>query len=335
MMQAVRLHRTGGPEVLTLEDVPTPVPGPGQALVKVAYAGVGMPDVLVRTGRYAWMPPMPAIPGIEVTGEVCELGSGVDPAWLGQQVWVSARDLPFRGNGYAQYLVAPVAALNALPAHADLKLACCLSNYQVAWHLLHSAPRGTWYGSVLVWAAAGGVGSAVVDIARHLGKQVIGLTTDAHKQALVRRMGAQEVLDHRSPQADLLKSIQALTGGTGVDLVLDPVGGPGFARNVDFLAPLGMAINYGLLQGHPSAGYADALKARFGDSLAFRYFSMHTFDNRPDVRQRVTQILLDWLASGQIKPHVHDVLHLSQAPQAHVWLESGQVCGKLLLSPWD
>jgi NADPH2:quinone reductase len=293
-----------------------------------------MPDVLVRTGRYAWMPPMPAIPGIEVTGEVCELGAGVDPEWLGLKVWVSARDLPFRGNGYAQYLVAPTAALNPLPAQVDLKLACCLSNHQVAWHLLHSAPRGTWYQSVLVWAAAGGVGSAVVDIARHLGKQVIGLTTDEHKQEMVRRMGAQAVLDHRQPQSDLLQAIRSITGGAGVDLVLDPVGGPQFERNIDFLAPLGMVINYGLLQGHPGPGYADALKARFGDSLAFRYFSMHTFDERPDVRKHVTRILLDCLAKEQIRPHVHDVLPLAQAALAHEWLESGQVCGKLLLNPW-
>lgn len=332
-MKAVRLHRTGGPEVLTLEEVPTPEPGPGQVLIRVAYAGVGMPDVLVRTGRYAWMPPMPAIPGIEVTGEVCELGAGVSSEWRGQAVWVSARDLPFRGNGYAEYLLAPLAALNPLPPQVDLKAAACLSNYQVAWHLLHSAPRGTWYEQVLVWAAAGGVGSAVVDIARHLGKRVLGLTSDAHKQDLVRRMGAEQVLDHRRPQDELVRAIRDFSGGEGVDLVLDPVGGPRFERNIDYLAPLGMAVNYGLLQGHPSAGYADALKARFGDSLAFRYFSMHTFDDRPDVRKQVTLILIDWLASGAIRPHVHDVLPLDQAPLAHEWLESGRVCGKLLLKP--
>ncbi len=333
-MKAIRLHRTGGPEVLTLEEVPTPDPGPGQVLIRVAYAGVGMPDVLVRTGRYAWMPPMPAIPGIEVTGQVSALGPDVDPSWLGRSVWVSARDLPFRGNGYAQYLSAPLSALHPLPPQVDLKQAACLSNYQVAWHLLHSAPRGTWYDHVLVWAAAGGVGSAVVDIARHLGKRVLGLTTDTHKQDLARHMGAEQVLDHRRPQADLARAVREFSGGEGVDLVLDPVGGPHFERNIDFLAPLGLAVNYGLLQGHPGAGYADALKARFGDSLAFRYFSMHAFDHRPDVRKQVTQILIDWLATGAIRPHVHDVLGLDQAPLAHGWLESGRVCGKLLLKPW-
>lgn len=333
-MKAIRLHQTGGPEVLTLEEVPTPDPGPGQVLIRVAYAGVGMPDVLVRTGRYAWMPPMPAIPGIEVTGEVCALGLEVPPHWRGQAVWVSARDLPFRGNGYAQYLLAPLTALHPLPPQVDLKQAACLSNYQVAWHLLHSAPRGTWYDHVLVWAAAGGVGSAVVDIARHLGKRVLGLTSESHKQDLVRRMGAQQVLDHRRPQAELVRAVRDFSGGAGVDLVLDPVGGPQFERNIDYLAPLGMAVNYGLLQGHPTPGYADVLKARFGDSLAFRYFSMHTFDHRPDVRKQVTQILIDWLASGAIRPHVHEVLGLDQAPLAHEWLESGRVCGKLLLKPW-
>lgn len=332
-MQAIRLHQTGGPEVLALEEVPTPTPGPGQVLVEVAYAGVGMPDVLVRTGRYAWMPPMPAIPGIEISGVVCEVGTDVPADLIGQRVWVSARDLPFRGNGYAQFLLAPIEALHVLPENVGLQQAACLSNYQVAWHLLHSAPRGTWYQHVLVWAAAGGVGSAVVDIARMLGKTVVGLTRGPEKQALVRQLGAAQALDYRQDHAALTQAVLSLSEGRGMDLVLDPVGGPDFARNVDFLAPLGLLVNYGLIKGHPSDDYANALKSRFGDSLAFRYFSMHTFDQQPQVRREVTRTLLEWLGAGAIRPHIHDVLPLREAATAHQWLESGQVCGKLLLKP--
>ena len=127
--------------------------------------GVSMPEVLVRRGTYAWMPPLPTIPGIELSGTVVEQGRGVTEPAVGSPVFVSAHDLPVRAGCYAEYIGVPAAAAHLLPPGCELEAAACLSNYQVAYHLLHSAARGATAECVLIHTAAGGVGSAAVQLA--------------------------------------------------------------------------------------------------------------------------------------------------------------------------
>ncbi|MCJ7492755.1 MAG: alcohol dehydrogenase catalytic domain-containing protein, partial [Deltaproteobacteria bacterium] len=170
-MKAILFDRPGPPEVLRYTDTPKPVPGPGQVLVRAHSIGVSMPEILVRRGEYAWMPPLPAIPGIEMSGVVEALGEGVTSLRVGQPVFVSARELPVRGGCYAEYLAANADALYLLPQGTDLEAAASLSNYQVAWHLLHSAPCGMRYQSVLATGAAGGIGSAIVQLGKVDGKR--------------------------------------------------------------------------------------------------------------------------------------------------------------------
>src|SRR6266508_1514472 len=137
-MKAIQIARTGGPDVLAYVELPTPVPGPNDVLVKAHAIGVNMPETLVRKGTYAWMPPLPAIPGIEMSGTIAECGPGVADRAVGEPVFVSARDLPVRAGCYAEYIAVPSQAAHALPPGCDLEAAACLSNYQVAWHLLHT-----------------------------------------------------------------------------------------------------------------------------------------------------------------------------------------------------
>src|SRR4051812_18341304 len=164
-MKAILLRRTGDPSVLEYGEVPTPRPGPGEVLVKADTIGVSMPETLVRKGTYAWMPPLPAIPGIEMSGTIAETGpsvlnSSVSDREVGENVFVSARDLPVRAGCYAEYIAVPARAAHRLPPGVDLEAAACLSNYQVAWHLLHTAARGVEARTVLVHTAAGGGGRA-------------------------------------------------------------------------------------------------------------------------------------------------------------------------------
>jgi NADPH2:quinone reductase len=133
-MKAILLSRTGDPSVLEYVDVPTPSPKPGEVLVKADTIGVGRPEFMVRRGVYPWMPPLPAIPGIEMAGTVAEAGPGARRFRSGQKVYVSARELPVRAGCYAEYIAVPERALFALPSNIDLEAAACLSNYQVAWH---------------------------------------------------------------------------------------------------------------------------------------------------------------------------------------------------------
>jgi len=330
-MKAIQIRTTGGPEVLEFVDLPSPKPKDDEVLVKAHSIGVGMPDVLVRTGRYPWMPPMPAVIGIEMAGHVVDKGSKVTTLEVGDAVFVSARELAFRGNCYAQFLCANANAVYSLPSGVDLEAAACLSNYQVAWHLLHSAPNGHRYSSVLVWAAAGGVGSAIVELARIAGKKIIAIAGSSEKCSFVMDLGANASINYKTE--DVADRIAKLTGDKGVDLVLDPVGGQEFYRNFSYLAPLGLVINYGMLQGIPDPSYAAAMQQRFGDSLGFRFFSMHVFDKSADRRRAAMDALLPMLASGTIPPKISKRMPLKDARQAHELFDSGKILGKLLLKP--
>ncbi|MFN0301030.1 MAG: zinc-dependent alcohol dehydrogenase family protein [Burkholderiales bacterium] len=311
--------------------MPTPVPGPGEVLIRAHAIGVCMPEVLVRRGEYYWMPPLPTIPGIEMSGIVEAIGEGVTSIECGSPVFVSARELPHRSGCYAEYRTAPAEAVYRLPAAVDLDAAACLSNYQVAWHLLHSATRGMPFETVLVPAAAGGVGSAIVQLARVAGKQVLGVVSSPEKAAFAERMGAKASINHRTE--DVTSRVKALTNGAGVDLILDPVGGPGTLAQFDRLAPFGMLIHYGMLAGWASGDLLGALKPRFADCLAFRTFSMHAFDADRTQRRNATEALIALLADRCLQPPIHTRLPLADAARAHTMLESGTVLGKLLLKP--
>jgi NADPH2:quinone reductase len=329
-MKAILLDRPGPPEVLRYTDTPTPIPAAGQVLVRAHTIGVSMPEILVRRGEYAWMPPLPAIPGIEMSGTVVSLGKAVKSLKVGQPVFVSARELPVRAGCYAEYLAANAEALYPLPRGTDLEAAAALSNYQVAWHLLHSAPRGMPYESVLATGAAGGIGSAIVQLGKLSGKRVIGLVDTEEKAAFVRTLTDAAI---NSRGENVTERVRELTGGKGVDLILDSIGGTGFVAHFERLAPFGLVVSYGQLDGHPIGDVLSAMRKRMGDSLSLRMFSMHTFDQDRRRRREATEELLRLLAAGRIKPLISVRLPLAEAARAHALIESGQVLGKLVLKP--
>lgn len=330
-MKAILLSRPGGPSALEYVDVPTPVPGNGEILVRADTIGVSMPEVLVRRGTYNWMPPLPTIPGIEMSGAVAAHGPNITAPAIGQPVFVSARDLPVRAGCYAEYIAVPARAAYPLPDGCSLEAAACLSNYQVAYHLLHTAARGVAAESVLIYNAAGGVGSAAVQLAVLGGKSVIGVAGSDAKTRAVVELGAGQAINYRDE--DVVRRVMHSTGGRGVDLILDPIGGKGFARNFTMLAPLGMVISYGRLDGPPEVDLISAMRANASASPALRFFTIHSFDNRPDIRAATMKALLGHLAAGEIQPLIYDQLPLAQAARAHEMLESGQVIGKILLKP--
>ncbi len=330
-MKAILLDRPGPPEVLRYAEIPTPVPAAGQVLVRAHTIGVSMPEILVRRGEYAWMPPLPAIPGIEMSGSVVMVGDGVTSLKIGQPVFVSARELPVRGGCYAEYLAANADALYPLPRETDLEAAAALSNYQVAWHLLHSAPCGMRYESVLATGAAGGIGSALIQLGKLDGKQMIGLVDSEEKATFVRSLSADSAINSRAE--NVTERLRELTGGAGADLILDSVGGAAFATHFERLAPLGLVVSYGMLDGPPAGDVLGSMRRRMGDSLGLRTFSMHVFDQDRRRRREATGKLLRLLSAGKIKPMISARLPLAEAARAHALIESGQVLGKLVLKP--
>ena len=332
-MKAILLTRTGDPSVLDYVDVPTPKPKAGEVLVKADTIGVSRPELLVRAGTYKWMPPMPAIPGIEMAGTVAELGAEVNGLAIGQKIYVSARELPHRAGCYAEYIAVPQRALRVLPPHTDLEAAACLSNYQVAYHLIHTATRGVPGQSALIDGASGGLGSAAVQLAKLAGMTAIALVSSAERVRALKDYGADHAIDYTAE--DVAARVAKITRGKGVDLVLNAAGGEQLNRQVAMLAPFGLAVSYGKLQAplkDDLLGQLDYGPA-YEQSPAIRFFTMHTFDSRPEYRAESMRYLIDRLAKGDIKPLIHARLPLKNARWAHEMLEARQVIGKVLLKP--
>ena len=332
-MKAILLTRTGDPSVLEYVEVPTPKPKAGEVLVRADTIGVSRPELLVRRGTYQWMPPLPAIPGIEMAGTVAEPGPDATGFAPGDKVYVSARELPARAGCYAEFIAVPARALFRLPPKTELAAAACLSNYQVAYHLLHTATRGAPGKTVMIDGAAGGLGSAAVQLAKLAGMTAIGLVGGADRVRALRAFGADHAIDHTAE--DVPARVAAITQGVGVDLILDAAGGPKFADNLAMLAPFGLAVSYGRLHGPPEANLLAALENGPGylNSTAVRVFTMHTLDDKPALRAESMNYLIARLDEGAIRPLIHARLPLKDARRAHEMLEARAVIGKILLKP--
>lgn len=330
-MKAVRFHSFGGPKALSVDDLPDPEPGPGEVRVRAEAIGVGVPDILMRRGNYEWIPPLPVIPGNEMAGIVDSLGEGVETIAVGDRVYVNSRELPQRGGGYAEAIVAPAKAVFTMPDGVDPAQAMALGNYQLAWLLLNyaSAPRSGDH--ILVHAAAGGVGSALVQVAKSMGLRVFGISGSKAKAEFVLAQGADAVIERNA--GDIGTRVADLTDGDGVDFIYDSVAGPGLSDDFAMLAPMGTVIMFGYLGGDPDPDLFAPMRAKFGDSIGFRLFSIHVLDDKPVIRRGAMKSAMAALAAGEIAPHVHATMPLAEAAAAHHLLESGQVTGKLVLVP--
>lgn len=330
-MKAIVVRNPGGPEALERVELPLPEPGQGQVRIKAMAIGVGRPDALIRTGRYKWMPPLPAIPGNEVAGIVDALGPGARDVSVGDRVLLSARELAQRGGGYADHVVAPAEALYALPASIGFVDAVSLPNYQLAQALLFGCGGVGTPRSVLLTAAAGGVAVAMVQLARSRGLRVIATASTEAKRAFVLDNGADAALE--PTPASLAQRVMALTGGRGVDLALDPIGGDLFIACLHALAPLGMAVSYNIVGGAPSADVFAELRSLLGRSLAVRTFSMHTFDADVAGRRALMHAAIDAMASGAVRAPRATLLPLAEARRAHQLLDESDTVGKIVLQP--
>ena len=338
-MKMIRIDSPGGLDVLQYVDAPKPVAGPGDVLVRAQAIGVGKPDLLIRQGSYRWMPPLPATPGNELAGIVEALGDGVSGLRVGQSVLVSSRELPQRGGCYAEFIRVPAASVYPLPETITSEDAVSLPNYQLAGALLHEATAGWRPKSVLVHGAAGGVATAIIQLAAVEGIAVIGTASTDEKCRFALASGARDVIQYRRDgiaereRDNLADRVRELTGGHGVDLVLDHVAGPRFTDNLDLLAPLGLLVSYNALAGLPEKDLFAEMRRLVGRSLAVRCFSIHTLDAMPEVRRRLMQHAIDLLAAGRIRPPAPVVLPLSQARRAHEMLERAETLGKVVLRP--
>ena len=321
-MKAIRFHRLGGPEVLQLDEVEKPTPERGEALVKIHAAGVNFADTLFRRGMYLVQPQFPQIPGAEASGVVEAVGEGAPAGLVGKPV-------AFLGQqAYAEYAAVNAKQLIPLPERMSLEDGAAFPLQALtAYHLLFTMDQARSGRIVLIHAAAGGVGLLAVQMAKLAGATVFATTSTEEKAALVRGMGADEVILYN--RTDFAAEVARLTGGQGVDLVLDSVGQATFAGSLKSLAPFGHHVSYGAASGRPDP--LDVLTF-YENSIKVSAFWLMTAQRLPDLARASTTKVIEWIMAGKLKLVVGLRLPLAEAAEAHRRLEGRETTGKILLA---
>jgi NADPH2:quinone reductase len=322
-MKAIQVKECGGAERMLYVDVPTPQPGPQQAHIKVAAAGVNFIDVYFRTGLYK--ADLPTTLGMEGAGVVDAVGpdtAGIQP---GDRVaWAMTR------GSYAEYAVVPAAQLVKVPEGTDLNTAAAaMLQGMTAHYLTHSSFPLKSGDTCLVHAAAGGAGRLIVQMAKMLGARVFGTVSTEAKAALARAAGIDEVIFYT--QQDFEVEVKRLTGGRGVDVIYDSVGVTTFLKGLNCIRPRGMMVLFGQSSG-PVAPFDPGMLNAKGSLFLTRPSLGHHCATREELLWRAGDVL-GWIASGKLKLQIDRTYKLADAAQAHRDLESRATAGKLLLLP--
>lgn len=320
-MKAVRVHRFGGPEVLQFEDVPLPEPGPGEARVRMEYAGVNFIDIYHRTGLYP--SPLPFTPGVDGAGVVDAVGPDVNNVQKADRVAYAMST-----GSYAEMAIIDAWKLVPVPEGMDLGVAtAAMVQGLTAHYLTRSTFRITPEHTVLVHAAAGGVGLLLVQLAKRIGARVIGTVSTAAKAQAAKAAGIDEAIVYT--EQDFETEVKRMTAGRGVDVVYDSVAKATFEKSLKCLVPRGMLVLYGQSSG-PVTSLDPLLLAKSGSLFLTRPTLGHYCRDRKELLERAEDVF-SWIASKQLKITIHREFPLHNAGDAHRLLEQRQTSGKLLL----
>ncbi|MET7377390.1 NADPH:quinone oxidoreductase family protein [Streptomyces sp. NPDC005526] len=317
-MQAWQVHENGEPsEVMRLEEVERPTPGDGQVLLRVRAANVNFPDALLCRGQYQVRPPLPFTPGVEICGETED----------GRRV-IANPALPH--GGFAEYVVADAGAVLPAPdALDDAEAAALHIGYQTGWFGLHRRAHLQAGETLLVHAAAGGVGSAAVQLGKAAGATVVGVVGGAGKAAVARELGCDVVIDRHTE--DVVTAVKEATGGRGADVVYDPVGGAAYAQSAKTVAFEGRIVVVGFASGTiPSPALNHALVKNY--AILGLHWGLYNTKN-PKLIQHCHEQLTELAAQGAIKPLVSERVPLSAAASAVQRVADGTTTGRIAVLP--
>ena len=324
-MTGIEITQPGGPEQLAPTSRPVPTPGPGELLVKVEAAGVNRPDVLQRQGNYAPPPGASDLPGLEIAGTVAALGPGVAGWKLGDRVTAL-----LAGGGYAEYATAPVPQCLPVPKGLSMVEAAAIpETFFTVWTNVFERGRLRPGESFLVHGGSSGIGTTAIQLAQAWGARVFATAGDAAKCRACERLGAERCVDYKTE--DFVKVIMDLTGGKGVDVVLDMVGGDYTARNIQLLAMEGRSVQIATLHGAKvEINLAQIMMKRL--TLTGSPLRARTVEQKGAVAKAVRENVWPWLESGKVKPVIFKTLPLMQAADAHRLMESSAHIGKIVLT---
>ncbi|MBN2552280.1 MAG: quinone oxidoreductase [Spirochaetales bacterium] len=322
-MKAIRIEKNGGPEVMNLAELPVPEAAAGQALVRIEAAGVNFIDVYQRTGLYPVQ--LPYVLGLEGSGTVEKTGPGVETLQAGDRVaWSGAP------GTYAEYAAVPADRLVKIPEKIDFPEAAAAMLQGMTAHYLAVDTYPIRSGdTVLIHAAAGGVGQLLVQVARRRGARVLATVSTEAKAELARKAGADEVILYS--REDFEQRVKSLTGGAGVDAVYDSVGQTTFLKSLACLKPRGMLVSFGQSSGKVT-NFDPAMLGSGGSLYLTRPSLFHYIADRQSLERRASEVL-DWIAGGELVLHIGQRLPLRDAAEAHRRLEARKTTGKVLLIP--
>jgi NADPH:quinone reductase len=324
-MKAIQLTEFGGPEVLKYVDVEKPNPKSNEVLIEVKAVGVNYADTARREGQYVVKTTLPFIPGAEVAGVVVEVGENVTGVQVGTRVVTL-----IESNGYAEYAVAHERSLIPLPEAVDFEYAVALPLQGLsAYHILKTMGRLEQGESVLVHAAAGGVGTIAVQLAKLFGAgKIIATASTDEKLALAKELGADEVVNYT--EAGWEEKVLNLTDGKGVDVALEMAGGDIFQKTLACLAPFGRVVIYGVASGEQSRLYPSSLMAKNQSVIGF---FLPQIMRKPQLFQSSLVELLSFVNNGSLKLTIGGTFPLNEAASVHALLQGRKTKGKLILIP--
>lgn len=321
-MKAIRIHETGGPEVMHLEEVEIPTPAQGEVLIKVAAAGINYADIAQRRGAYLTRTRTPMTLGFEVSGTIEALGPQTSAPPAGTRV------IAFVEGGYAEYAIASSSTIIPIPETLDFPHAAAFAVQGLtAYQTLRESGRLQTGESVLVQAAAGGVGTLAVQLAHLMGAgKVIGTASNEQKLELVRRLGADAAINYT--QDDWVEQVKKATGGRGVDIVLEVVGGTVTDQALQTLAPFGRLVVIGAASGERAQFSAIQLMYK---NLSVVGYWLTAWMSRPDRIAAATLDLMQYLATGNLQIIVGQTYPLADAAEAHRAITDRRTTGKVVL----
>jgi NADPH:quinone reductase len=324
-MIAISIAKPGGPEVLRPIEMPLPQPGPREVLIRVAAAGVNRPDLMQREGKYPPPPGASDIPGLEVAGTIVACGPDTLRWRDGDRVCALVS-----GGGYAEYCVAPDVQCLPVPPAVDLLSAGGMpETFFTVWTNVFDRGRLREHETFLVHGGASGIGTTAIQMARAFGARVFATAGTAEKCAACERLGADRAINYKTE--DFVALLMSLTGSRGIDVILDMVGAPYFARNVDLLALEGRLLQIAVLHGAKAEiNLVRMLRQRLtiiGSTLRSR-----TVDEKGAIAAAVEKSVWPLVEAGKIRPIVYATFPLRQAAEAHRLMESGSHIGKIVLT---
>jgi NADPH2:quinone reductase len=320
-MKAIRVREFGAPEVLRVEDLPELQPGPGQVIVRVKAAGVNPVDAYIRTGTYARTPALPYTPGFDAAGVVESVGKGVTHASTGNRVYVGWS----LSGTYAEQALCSESQVHPLPERVSYAQGAAVHvPYATAYYGLFLRAGASPGDTVLVHGASGGVGVAAVQLARAAGMTVIGTAGSDKGREMVVQQGAHHVLDHRAP--GYLERLHALTGGRGVDVVLEMLANLNLGKDLGILAPGGRVVVIG------SRGTVE-IDPRMTMSRNASIVGLTLFNASERETATIHAALVAGLESGTLRPIVGQEMPLAEAPRAHHAVMEPGAYGKIVLCP--